>query len=93
MGGQVIVCKLIDSIWSTRKYDELGGMKLMRVEVLTGDERGKQFVCVDTIGAGAGERVLVVTGVTAHYFIKEKFGINAPVDAVIVGIIDEDVDL
>ena len=37
----MIVGRLIGSIWATRKYDELNGMKLMRVEVIAGDEAGK----------------------------------------------------
>ena len=89
----VIICKLIGPIWATRKYDELEGMKLMRVEVLSGDERGRQLVCVDTISAGSGDRVLVATGSTAYHFMCGEFQRNAPVDAVIVGIIDEDVSL
>lgn len=34
----MLICKLIDSIWATRKYEELDGMKLMRVEVIDGPE-------------------------------------------------------
>lgn len=89
----MIICKLIGSLWATRKYDELSGMKLMRVETVNGDDAGRQLVCVDTIGAGIGEHVLVATGSTAYHFTREHLGVNAPVDAVIVGIIDEDVDL
>lgn len=89
----MIVAKLLGSLWATRKYDELNGMKLMRVEVLEGIEQGRQLVCVDTIGAGIGERVLVSCGSAAYHFIKDEFGKNAPVDAVIVGIIDTDVNL
>ena len=89
----MIVGKLIGSIWTTRKYDELNGMKLMRVEVVAGDEAGKQLICVDTISAGVGDRVIVTTGSSAYLFMRDEFQKNAPVDAVIVGIIDEDVSL
>ena len=89
----MIVGRLIGSIWATRKYDELNGMKLMRVEVITGDEAGKQFICVDTISAGVGDRVIVTTGASAYLFVRDEFQKNVPVDAVIVGIIDEDVNL
>ena len=89
----MIVGRLIGSIWATRKYDELNGMKLMRVEVITGDEAGKQLICVDTISAGVGDRVIVTTGSSAYHFVKDEFQKNAPVDAVIVGIIDEDVNV
>ena len=43
----MIVGRLVGSIWATRKYDELSGMKLMRVEVLAGGEVGSQLICVD----------------------------------------------
>ncbi len=89
----MIVCKLVGSIWATRKFEELDGSKLMRVEVLTGDDQGKQLICVDTISAGVGDRVLVTTGAAAYLFMRDEFGKNAPIDAVIVGIIDEDVEL
>lgn len=89
----MIVCRMLGSLWATRKYDELSGMKLMRIEVLEGIEAGKKLVCVDTIGAGIGERVLVTCGSAAYHFVRDEFGKNAPVDAVIVGIIDEDVEL
>ncbi|MGN0076958.1 MAG: EutN/CcmL family microcompartment protein [Parafannyhessea sp.] len=89
----MIVGKLIGSIWATRKYDELNGMKLMRVEVVAGDDAGKQLICVDTISAGVGDRVIVTTGASAYLFMRDEFNKNAPVDAVIVGIIDEDVNL
>ncbi|WP_028264463.1 EutN/CcmL family microcompartment protein [Atopobium fossor] len=89
----MIVGKLIGSIWATRKYEELEGMKLMRVEILDEDKKGHHLICVDTISAGCGDRVLVTTGSAAYHFIKDEFGKNVPVDAVIVGIIDEDVAL
>lgn len=89
----MVVCKLVGSIWATRKYEELNGMKLMRVEVLGGTDAGRQLVCVDTVSAGAGDLVLVAQGSAAYLFMKERFGVNAPVDAAIVGIIDEDVSL
>ena len=31
----MVIGRLIGSIWATNKYEELDGMKLMRVEVLT----------------------------------------------------------
>lgn len=89
----MIICELIGSLWATRKYEELDGMKLMRVRVLDGQEKDKELVCIDTVGAGIGERVLVTSGSAAYHFVKERFNRNVPVDAVIVGIIDEDVAL
>ncbi len=39
----MIVGKLIGSIWATRKYDELDGMKLMRVEILDENKKGQNL--------------------------------------------------
>lgn len=89
----MVIGRLVGSIWATRKYEELDGMKLMRVEVLTGVDQGRQIVCVDTVSAGIGDRVLVSTGSAAYRFTREMFQRNAPIDAVIVGIVDEDVSL
>ena len=47
-----MVCKLVGSLWATRKYEELNGMKLMRVEVIEGADAGRRIVCVDTVSAG-----------------------------------------
>ena len=47
---------------------------------------GEPFVAVDAVGAGVDERVVVVTGSGARLAIDDE---RAPVDATIVGIIDE----
>ena len=83
----MIICKVVGNIWATKKEEELNGMKLMVVRQT--DELGKNesesFVAADTVGAGIGERVLVVSGSTA----RKAFGKDdLPVDAAIVGIID-----
>ncbi len=43
-----------------------------------------RFVAIDNIGAGIGETVLVATGSAARVGME-----GAPVDAAIVGIVDE----
>ena len=42
---------------------------------------------VDTISAGIGDRVIITTGSSARRMLKDD---GIPVDAVVVGIIDED---
>ena len=44
------------------------------------------IVAIDVVGAGVGETVLVVTGSSARYATSHD---RAPVDAAIVGIVDE----
>jgi ethanolamine utilization protein EutN len=83
----MIAAKLIDNIWATRKADTLNGFKFMLAEVMGGSDEGQRLVVVDIIGAGIGDRVIVCTGSSARKMLRND---NAPVDAVVVGIIDED---
>lgn len=83
----MIAAKVIDNIWSTRKADSLKGLKFMLVEVLGGKDAGRRVIAADTIGAGIGERVLVCLGSSARKMLERD---DVPIDAVIVGIIDED---
>ncbi|MBS3977247.1 MAG: EutN/CcmL family microcompartment protein [Syntrophomonadaceae bacterium] len=83
----MITAKVIDNIWATRKAESLKGLKFMLVEVIGGIDAGRLLIAADTIGAGIGERVLVCTGSSARKMLDRD---DAPVDAIIVGIIDED---
>lgn len=83
----MITAKLIDNIWATRKADSLVGYKLMLAEIIGGREAGKRMVVVDTISAGIGDRVIITTGSSARKMLEND---NIPIDAVVVGIIDED---
>lgn len=67
-----------DSVWATRKASCLAGQTFLVVD--TGKE---QIVAADQVGAGRGDRVLLVTGSPAA-----KFCMDAPVDAVAVAILD-----
>jgi ethanolamine utilization protein EutN len=85
----MIIGKVIGNVWATRKNESLNGHKLMIVEAYPyNHEYPKQypFVAVDTIGAGIGETVLVVTGSSARVVLGKN---NIPVDNTIVGIIDQ----
>ncbi|MGE9965300.1 EutN/CcmL family microcompartment protein [Fusicatenibacter saccharivorans] len=83
----MVTAKLIDNIWATRKSELLSGYKLMLVEVVGGTDAGKWLVAADEIGAGIGDRVLVTIGSSARRMCGND---DIPVDAAIVGIIDED---
>jgi ethanolamine utilization protein EutN len=85
----MIIGKIIGNVWATRKNESLNGHKLMIVEAYEySGNYPKQlpFVAVDTIGAGIGETVLVVTGSSARVILGHN---NVPVDNTIVGIIDQ----
>ncbi len=83
----MVTARLIDNIWATRKSELLNGYKLMLVEIIGGIEAGKRLVAADVISAGIGDRVLVTTGSSARRMFDND---NIPIDAAIIGIIDED---
>lgn len=84
----MIIGVVIGNVWATKKEDVLNGLKLMvvqRVDPATSAEL-ESFVAVDCVGAGIGEQVLVVTGSSARYAVNSS---DMPVDAAIVGILDQ----
>lgn len=81
----MVVGKVVSSIISTRKYRELQGLKFLLIEPYYG-KKGEYFVAADRIGAGNGELVLVSFGDNTQYGLDN----NAPVDALVVGIIDSE---
>ncbi len=87
----MLVGKVIGSIVSTRKNENLIGSKFMIVEPLSVmGGSAERIVAVDNVGAGIGEIVLVATGSAA------RIGCNmadSPVDAAIVGIVDDGIGL
>ena len=83
----MIVGKVVGSIVSTRKNDKLIGNKFMIVEpVHHMKAEVNQIVAIDNVGAGIGEYVLVAQGSAARIGCGLE---TAPVNAAIVGIIDD----
>ncbi|HKB87596.1 MAG TPA: EutN/CcmL family microcompartment protein [Ignavibacteriaceae bacterium] len=80
--------KVIGTVWSTRKDENLVGAKFLIVKQLDLDLREKDYfvVAVDSVGAGEGEVVLVATGSSSR---QTDFTKNKPVDAVIMAIVDK----
>lgn len=66
------------AVWATRKAECLQGQTFLMVDL--GDAR---LVAADRVGAGVGDRVLLVTGSAAA-----RFCMDAPVDAAVVAILD-----
>ena len=83
----MIVGTVVGSVVSTRKHEALVGNKLLIVKTLDKTQDGQsKIVAIDVVGAGVGEVVLVATGSSARYASNHT---NDPVDAAIVGIVDE----
>ncbi|WP_333529691.1 EutN/CcmL family microcompartment protein [Desulfotomaculum sp. 1211_IL3151] len=92
----MLIGRVVSNVWSTRKVDSLSGIKFMIVEILDTlldaeeeDKRKKRrnvLVAADLVGAGVGEKVLITSGSSSRR-IKEFE--EVPIDAAIIGIIDE----
>ena len=66
------------AVWSSRKANCLMGQTFLTIATPEG-----QIVAADQVGAGVGDRVLVVTGSAAA-----RYNMAAPIDAAIVAILD-----
>jgi ethanolamine utilization protein EutN len=79
---------VVGTVVATQKHRKLEGAKLLLVQPQTpgGEARGATILAIDSVGAGVGERVLIVIeGKAAGEALGRK---AAPVDAAIIGIID-----
>jgi ethanolamine utilization protein EutN len=82
------IARVVGTLVATQKHHKLHATKLLLVQPLTpqGEERGAPVLAIDSVGAGIGERVVVVIeGKAAGQALGRK---AAPVDAAVVGIID-----
>ncbi|HXE31220.1 MAG TPA: EutN/CcmL family microcompartment protein [Terriglobales bacterium] len=81
------LARVIGTVVATRKDPRLEGYKLLvlRLQNPSGGDESSYLVAVDTVGAGVGERVLVVQGSSARMARDSQ---DRPIDAAIVGIID-----
>ena len=82
------IAEVIVTVVSTQKNRNLEGAKLLLVQPLTleGAHRGTALLAIDAVGAGVGERVLVVIeGKAAGDALGRK---AAAVDAAVIGIVD-----
>ncbi len=78
---------VIGNVWSTRRVDGLPNGAFLEVQVVGANTR---LIAFDTLGSGLGEQVLITQGAPA----ADWFGDNhhPPIDALIIGSIDERLD-
>ncbi|MBI3264215.1 MAG: EutN/CcmL family microcompartment protein [Acidobacteria bacterium] len=83
----MILAKVVGTVVATRKDERLVSHKLLlaRPVDVRGQVDGNYLVAVDTVDAGSGETVLIVSGSSARMAAGMK---DCPVDAAIVGIVD-----
>ena len=90
----MILARVEGNIVATKKNCKMTGTKFLVVRPLLIDSAKATelkpgtttLVAVDSLGAGEGEIVLVVQGSSARLAAEDK---NSPVDAVVIGIVDQ----
>src|SRR3977135_381611 len=84
----MVIGKVVGTVISTRKEDELQGLKFLLVRACDADGKptGGTVWAFDAVGAGVGEVVLFASGSSAR---QTKVTKDRPVDATIMAIVDE----
>jgi microcompartment protein CcmK/EutM len=84
----MVLGKVVGTVVSTRKEEELSGLKFLLVKACDADGKptGSTVVAVDAVGAGVGEVVLYASGSSAR---QTKVTKDRPVDATIMAIVDQ----
>jgi ethanolamine utilization protein EutN len=82
------LARVIGDVVATRKDESLVGIKLLILQPLTPgrENAGRALIAVDAVGAGVGEEVFFVRGREASFPFHP---VEPPVDASIVGIVDQ----
>ena len=83
----MILARVVGTVVATRKDERLVGAKLLVARTVDphGKDESGYVVAVDTVDAGVGDRVLIVSGSSARMASGQK---DCPVDAAIVGVVD-----
>jgi ethanolamine utilization protein EutN len=84
----MILAEVVGTVVSSRKDPALEGLKLLAVQPLGKGlaPTGSILVAVDSVGAGPGEVVLIVSGSSARYTAVTS---GRPADASILAIVDQ----
>lgn len=75
--------RVVGRVWATKRIETMPTGSLLEIEA----DGGARLIAFDPLGCADGEAVLVTQGsVAAGYFTQAK----APIDALIIGSIDEE---
>jgi len=88
----LLIARVIGEVVATRKHASHEGGKILMVQPLNldGTDRGDAVVALDSVDAGVGDRVLLVTeGFSAMTSVGRP---QSPIDMAVIGVIDR-VDL
>ncbi|MBL8218494.1 MAG: EutN/CcmL family microcompartment protein [Bryobacterales bacterium] len=83
----MILARVVGTVVATRKDPRLEGKKLLLIKPVSpeGKEDANYVIAVDSVGAGARELVIAVSGSSARMAEGCK---DHPVDTAIIGIVD-----
>lgn len=83
-------CRVVGPMWAAVKHPAYAGRPLFVVQPIdeAGQDAGSSFVAIDTVQAGVGDRVLVLTEGNGVRQIL-KMGDIVPIRSMIVGIVDQ----
>ena len=83
----MLVATVVGNVWATKKDESLTGLRLLVVQPFTLDGRpsAETMIAADPLGAGIGERVLVVFGRAARHVIGRghDIGFQTAISAII----------
>ncbi|MFH2037350.1 MAG: EutN/CcmL family microcompartment protein [Candidatus Zixiibacteriota bacterium] len=85
----MILGRVCGSIVSTINHEFYDNKRLLMVDRLSlnGQATGNYLIAIDSVGAGAGETVLIIDeGNSARQIIGDK---TAPLRSIIVGVVDQ----
>jgi microcompartment protein CcmK/EutM len=82
-------CRVVGPMWAAVKHPAFAGRPLFVVQPLDeqGKDTGTSFVAIDTVQAGIGDKVIVLTEGNGVRQIL-KMGDTVPIRSMIVGIVD-----
>ena len=82
-------CRVVGPMWAAVKHPAFAGRPLFVVQPLdeNGKDTGASFVAIDTVQAGIGDKVIVLTEGNGVRQIL-KMGDIVPIRSLIVGIVD-----
>lgn len=85
----MILARVVGRLYSTIHHPAMGGRKILICDRLhpDGTPTGASLIALDTVGAGAGETVLILDeGTGARQILGDP---NAPVRSLVVGVVDQ----
>lgn len=83
-------CRVVAPMWAAVKHPAFSGRPLFVVQPLdeNGKDAGTSFVAIDSVQAGIGDKVIVLTeGNGVRQILKQ--GDIVPIRSIIVGIVDQ----